>query len=55
MAVRSSSATLMKKIQRLAARTDGNSLELAEALCEARALPKDTHNNNCYDSANRRV
>ncbi len=40
MAVRSSSATLMKKIQRLAARTDGNSLELAEALCEARALPK---------------
>jgi len=42
MAVRSSSAALKKKIQRLATRTDDGSLELAEALCDARALPKTT-------------
>lgn len=39
MAVRNSSATLMRKIQRLAA-TDDSPFELAEAVWEARALPK---------------
>ena len=42
MAVRSSSATLKKKIQHLAARADDGPLELAEVLCEARALPRTT-------------
>ncbi len=40
MATRGSSAALKKKIQRLAAGTDDGRLELAEALCEARALPR---------------
>ncbi len=40
MAVKASSEALKKKIQLLAARADGGSFELAEALCEARALPK---------------
>ena len=39
---KSSSAALIKKIQRLAARADDGSLELAEALYDARALPKTT-------------